>query len=107
MTGPQKRTNWVGLGITGVVIGLIILGISTFAARDAENPRCDGHSMSAGDTCVSSRSGAQSTAERASDAEAASVWMQRVGYGLLTIGMVSLVVGGIAAAARPESSRRD
>ncbi|MCC5581696.1 hypothetical protein IMZ11_39455 [Microtetraspora sp. AC03309] len=89
-----------GLGIAGLLIGLFLIGVSFVAGKDAEHPRCDGKDMSSSDVCLSSRSGAKSYDERASDAEAASTWMLRIGVVLAVGGVGAVVMGGLASVRR-------
>ncbi|MFB9831995.1 hypothetical protein [Actinoallomurus acaciae] len=83
-----------------VVIGLLIIGVSFVAGRDAKHPRCDGEHMSGSDVCISTRSGAQSYDQRASDARAASTWMLRIGGVLVLGGVGAMVIGGLTSARR-------
>lgn len=98
-TRQDSGVSLVGLGIAGLVIGLLIIGVSFVAGRDAKHPRCDGKHMSGSDVCISG-SGAQSYDQRASDAKAASTWMLRIGGVLMLGGVGAMVVGGLAAARR-------
>ncbi|GAB4583981.1 hypothetical protein Ntsu_18130 [Nocardia sp. IFM 10818] len=78
-----------------VVVALALIGFSFVAGNDAENPQCDGQSMSRSDTCLSSKSGAQSYDDRASDASAASSWLLGVGV-VVGLAGAGLFVSGIA-----------
>ncbi|GAB3207857.1 hypothetical protein [Nocardia tengchongensis] len=86
------------------LIGLLLFGISFAAANDTEHPKCDGQSMSSTDRCLSSRSGAQSRDDRASDAATAAGWMRTTRIVLLASGLI--VLAGRAATATSRRSER-
>ncbi|WP_067474174.1 hypothetical protein [Actinomadura hibisca] len=98
MAGTQYWGDTLrGLGITGLVVGLLLIGVSFVAGKDAEDPRCGGKAMGGDDTCYSSKSGPQSYDERASNAQAASTWLLRIGGGLAVSGVGAIVVGSVAS----------
>ncbi|MGW4533576.1 hypothetical protein ACWEOI_21760 [Nocardia sp. NPDC004340] len=80
-----------------VLVGALFLGLSFAAAHNAQHPRCDGHQMSSGDTCLSSRSGAQSRDQRAASAASDVNWMRPLGL-ILIVGGLVVAGGGMAAA---------
>ncbi|MRH87330.1 hypothetical protein GFY24_07615 [Nocardia sp. SYP-A9097] len=89
----------LGLGFALLLVGALLLLVSCAANSDAKNPRCDGQRLSSGDTCVSTKSGAQSYHDRASTAETAAGWTRPIGI-VLALGGLVAAVGGLVSTAR-------